>query len=343
MEGAPNSEFEREIKFDFCCLTITDRCMFRCKMCHIWKTAVCPHTGEPTIENWKQFIASYRRFVKGKSCISFTGGEVLMSDKTLELISYATQLGLDTLLNSNAYLINEDMAKTIHNVGLKKINISLDSLNEDRHDFLRGTSGSYMRVMKAIEYLHRQAVNLEININTVIMESNLDDIVPLTIWAVQDERLSSIHFQAVAQPLSDIPNDLWFELKEGSLLWPKGIKKVVYVLDELIKLKQIYGDKINNHIAQFGLFKHYFNNPQNFVKEYECHMYKDLISVSPLGDVLICNDMPSIGNIKQEGFEVEQIWFSSQAKAVRDNMRKCKRNCAFVVSCSYDEQEKYLN
>lgn len=343
MDDALNSEFETEVKFNFCCLTITDRCMFKCKMCYIWKTASCPDSEEPTIENWKQFIASFRRFTKGKSCISFTGGEVLMSDKTLELISCASQLGIDTLLNSNAYLINEDMAKRLHDAGLKKINLSLDSLNENRHDFLRGIPGSYMRVMKAIGCLHKHAVNLEIHINTVIMESNLDDIIQLALWAIQNERISSIHFQAVSQPFKDIPNDLWYEQKEASLLWPKDRKRTEYVLDELIKLKEKYGEKINNSAAQFRLFKYYFNNPLNFVKRYECHMYKDLINVSPFGDVRICNDMPNIGNIKEEGFDVEEIWYSSKARAVRDNMRKCKKNCALVVSCSYDEQEVYIS
>lgn len=343
MDNTLNNNSEAEIKFNFCCLTITDRCMFKCKMCYIWKKASCPEVHEPTIENWKHFIASFGRFTKGKSCVSFTGGEVLMSDKTLELISYATELGLDSLLNSNAYLINEDTAKRIHSAGLKKINLSLDSLNENNHDFIRGTPGSYARVMKAIEYLNKHAVNLGIHINTVIMERNLNDIVELTLWALQDKRISSIHFQAVSQPFSDIPNDLWYEQKEYSLLWPKDIKKTEFVLDELIRLKQKYEDKINNPIAQFRVFRRYYNNPQNFVKKYECHMYRDLINVSPFGDVNICNDMPPIGNIKQEGFEVENVWNSVQAEAVRESMRKCRKNCAFMVSCSYDEQEEYIS
>jgi MoaA/NifB/PqqE/SkfB family radical SAM enzyme len=343
MNESLNNGAEGEIKFDFCCLTITDKCMFKCKMCHIWHNASSSEADEPSIENWKQFIASFVEFTKGKSFISFTGGEVLMSDKTLELISFATELGADTLLNSNAYLINEDMATRIHNAGLKKINLSLDSFNEENHDFIRGTSGSYARVMKAIEYLHRHAVYLGIHINTVIMESNLDHIIPLTLWALEDVRLSSIHFQAVSQPFSDIPNELWYEQKEARLLWPKDKGRVEYVLDELIKLKGAYAEKINNSAAQFRVFKSYFNNPLNFVKRDECHMYKDLINVSPFGDVQICNEMPVIGNIKNAGFDVEKIWYSSGARAVRDSMRRCRKNCAFMVSCSYEEEEKYIS
>ncbi|MDP3041943.1 MAG: radical SAM protein [Candidatus Omnitrophota bacterium] len=342
MKDAFNNRLEREGKLNFCCLNITNRCMFKCKMCYMWKDAACPDSEAPTFDHWKQFIASFGRFTNGKSCISFTGGEVLMSDKTLELVFYATELGLDTLLNSNAYLIDEDKAKRIHGSGLKKINISLDSLNEDKHDFIRGTPGSYKRVMKAIEYLHKHAVNLYVHINTVIMESNLDDIVALTLWAVKDQRISSIHFQSVAQPFNDIPNDLWYEQKEGSLLWPKDRERIERIFDELIKLKEMYRDKINNPSAQFRIFKSYFNNPRNFVKKYECHMYNDLINVSHFGDIRICNDMPSIGNIKEEGFEMERLWYSPLADAVRENMRKCTKNCTFMVSCSYDEQEIYI-
>jgi len=312
-------------------------------MCHAWKLEVPSGIEEPNLDNWKNFIVSFGRFTNGTSCLSFTGGEVLMSGKTLELISYAARLGLDTLLNSNGYLIDEDKAKQIHSSGLKKINISLDSLNEEKHDSIRGTPGSYKRVMNAIEYLHKHAKNLEVQINTVIMDSNLDDIIALTLWVVKDKRISAIHFQAVAQPFNDPPNDLWYEHKEqGGFLWPKDKAKAERVLDELIKLKEMYSDKIGNPGAQFRVFKSYFNNPRNFVKKYECHMYKEMINVSHFGDVRICNEMPIIGNIKEDGFEVEQLWCSPKAEAVKESMRKCKKNCAFMVSCSYDENEVYI-
>jgi len=312
-------------------------------MCYLWKSVVCSESEEPTLDDWKRFIVSFGRFTNSKSCLTFTGGEVLMSSKTLELVSYSTGMGIDTHVNSNAYLIDEDKAKMIGDSGLKKITISLDSLNEDKHDFMRGIPGSYKRVMNAIEYLHKHAVDLYVHINTVITECNLDDIVALTLWAIKDQRISSIHFKAVAQPFDTPADDNWHEKDTYSFLWPKDKERIARLLDELIELKKMHGSKISNFSEQFRTFKSYFNNPRNFIKKYGCHMYKDLINVSQFGEVRICNEMSPIGNIKEKSFEIERLWYSAEAEVVRSDMRKCRKNCALMVSCGYDEQETYIS
>lgn len=333
-----------DIRPVFCCLVITDKCVLKCKMCHIWKkNAAYPAVGQPGIIDWKRFIKSLRKFINGELCIIFAGGEVLISEETLELVSYATGLGFDTLINSNAYLINEALAKSINDARLRHIYISLDSLNEDTHDFLRGTKGVYARVMKAIEFLHSCAVNLRIHINTVIMEKNLDDIVDLAEWVIRDDRLSSIHFQAVTQPFGTYPERSWFEKKEYGFLWPKDKEKLKYIMDELIRLKTEHKSKIENPVSQFRIFKAYFMNPPDFVKKLGCHIYKQSINVNPFGEVYICYDMDSIGNIKEEGFDVETVWYSPKADLVKYNIKNCRKNCQAIVNYNYDEQELYID
>ncbi len=53
--------------------------------------------------------------------------------------------------------------------------------------------------------------------------------------------------------------------------------------------------------------------------------------------------MSSIGDIKQEGFDLEKTWYSPQADLVRNNITKCQNNCQEMVNCYYDENESYIS
>ena len=75
------------IKPGICCLSITDKCMLKCKMCDIWKGNITNlGASEIDIRYWQLFLASLNKFAGNTLCISFVGGESLMSNKTLDII-----------------------------------------------------------------------------------------------------------------------------------------------------------------------------------------------------------------------------------------------------------------
>lgn len=327
----------------YCCLVVTDKCMLRCKMCHMWKEALSGSVFEnPSFEEWKGFIRSLRRFIDGDCCINFAGGETLINDDVLQLVKYACDMGFSTLINTNAFLISEDMAKKISDSGLTQIYISLDSMDESTHDYLRGVKGVYRKVMDAIEYLHSYNKKLLIKISTVILEKNLVEIIDLARWVIEDKRISAINFQAVSQPFNTKHQDSWYEDSRYDFLWPKDSGKVNYIMDKLAELKQKNGSKIDNPVSQFKSFKSYFDNPQSFIKRRECHIHKHAINVSASGEVYMCFDKGSIGNIKADDFELERVWSCPHAESVRKEIMDCRRNCLAMIDCNYDESESYI-
>lgn len=329
---------EDETKPVICCVAITKGCMFRCKMCYMWKENK-PHKEftEVDVKYWERFIATLRNFVEKTLYIHFVGGESLTSDATLDLIKYASNLGCETVLTSNAYLINEDMAKEIADSGLKEICLSLDSIKEATHDFLRGVKGSYQKVISAIKYLHRYAGNVQIKINTVITEINLVELIDLAQWVIRDPRIISVNFLAVTQPFDTKDDDKWYEKNEYNSLWPKDPDKVERILDALIKLKEENKYKILNPASQLKVYKSYFNNPADYFKQTGCHIYKRVLNVSSNGEISMCFYMDVIGNIKQDEFDFEKLWNSSLAGRVRDNIKNCRKNCHLRVNCYFDE------
>lgn len=323
-------------------LLLTLRCTLRCRMCNLWRNDETKII-RPAIDEWKKFIASLDEFSGSGFNVIFGGGEpLLFSDTLVELISFCRERGLRTSLATSGYFINEEMAQRLVSSGLDYIALTLYSLNKNTHNFLRGMPDSYERLMQAVGYLDSLRSKLEIAVDTVIMAPNLKEIIELARWVSQDARIRSIFFQAVVQPFHSRPLEEWYNSEEYNFLWPKEIKEIEFVIDELVRLKEKIPhdqrDKINNPVSQLKLFKSYFRNPANFVKKFSCNVTSsDAFTVSPDGSVNLCPYMPCIGNIRENG--IVQIWHSKEAQARREEISLCKKNCHHIINCWYAEED----
>ena len=315
-----------------CLLTVTNQCVLRCKMCHLWQLDTAK--DEISINDCKRFIDSLEGFGSGPIEVHIIGGESLIKKGILELIAYISSKGSRTVMTSSAYTIDKAMARAIVDSDLSILNISIDSLSPLVHNFLRGRDDSFQRAMSAIECLSKYKGNkLKLGINTVISGKNLDDMVELSRWAEGNKNLDSIYFMAVMRPFGSDLDWHWFEKEEYSYLWPSDYSKAELVLDKLIDLKN-KGFKIENPISQLESFKSYFKNPFDFIKAKRCNVSEQAININAVGDAYICFFMEKLGNIKVQ--DVVSLWNSETAKKVRKQMSICRNNCELVVNCYYE-------
>jgi MoaA/NifB/PqqE/SkfB family radical SAM enzyme len=288
------------------------------------------------IDVWKRFIDSLEDFVGPQAQIQFVGGEPLLKEGVFDLINYAAQKGFTTTMTTNGYLINEEIAQKLIDSKLTSLVLSLESLNRQTHDFIRGREGVYDRAMSAIDLLHNRNNNsLSIHIVTIIMQPNLEDIPNLVEWVNKNQAIQHLSFQAVMQPFFTPLDDQWYEREEFSMLWPKDMSKVEQVLDKLVEYKQ-RGYKITNPVAQFDVFRAYFRYPQMFVKK-RCHLGYSSLTVNTQGKIFLCNSMESIGDI-QEAKDMQELWSSKEAERVRKNIKNCTHNCKLMINCFFEEE-----
>jgi len=319
----------------YCCFVVTLKCLMKCKMCHIWKSNE-DDLSELSLGEWKHTVSSLKGFLDTKYDIILSGGEPLLKKGILDLVNFITKTGYKVSLETNAYLIDEELVKKIRDSGLWRICISLDSLDEDTHDFLRGRKGAYSRTMKAIEYLYKLCPTVGINIQTIIMQQNLDGLVELAEWVGQDERLSYIYFQAMVRPFGSPLDEHWFKSGNYEFLWPDGTKKVRSVINELIKLKE-FNSKIVNTANQLNMYAEYFENPFGFSKDINCTIGNRDINVNPYGDLYLCFSKESLGNVKN--YSIRDMWYSQRAAEVRKSINECKKYCHFLLNCSFEDKK----
>jgi mycofactocin radical SAM maturase len=106
------------------------------------------------------------------------GGEPFMRPDFLDLMDYAHEKGMVTCISTNGTLIDEHIARRLAHP-LVYIQVSLDGASEEANDAIRG-SGSFKKVLNALEHLHKQ--NIEVSINCVLTRRSypeLDKLVQL--------------------------------------------------------------------------------------------------------------------------------------------------------------------
>ena len=127
-------------KPDFCVIEVSHRCMFKCKMCNYWMSKQDPDELKPY--HLYKFISSLKEFVGMPFEMNISGGEPLMKEGMLDLVGFIADQGFRFSMVTNGYLIDKSTAKRIADSGLSFLAISLDSLDENSHDFLRGKKGA---------------------------------------------------------------------------------------------------------------------------------------------------------------------------------------------------------
>lgn len=163
-------------------ISVTDRCNIRCQYC------MPEHDLHFLPQNRLLSFAAIERFVRtvskaGVSKIRITGGEPLMRPDLPQLIKRLAGITEvdDLAITTNGMLLAQEVESLV-SAGLKRINISLDTLNEATFQTIARRSG-LQRVLEGIEAA-RAFPQLKLRLNALILKHlNQDDIVPLAQFA----------------------------------------------------------------------------------------------------------------------------------------------------------------
>ncbi|HIP98030.1 MAG TPA: GTP 3',8-cyclase MoaA [Aquifex aeolicus] len=139
-------------------ISLTDACNFRCLYCR--GENFRPTKEVLTLQRVELILKVFSLF--GLKTVRFTGGEPLLRKDIIPILKVATQYVEDVSLTTNGFLL-ERYAKQLKEVGLKRLNVSLDSLNTEK--FQRLTGGNLEVVLRGV-YEAKNYFNV-IKINTV--------------------------------------------------------------------------------------------------------------------------------------------------------------------------------
>lgn len=167
---------------DYLRMSVTDRCDFRCVYCMAEDMTFLPRQQVLGLEELYRLAALFVR--NGVKKIRLTGGEPLVRQGIVGLCEKIAALpGLrELVMTSNGSQLGK-LARPLADAGVRRMNISLDSLQDDKFRAITRT-GELSQVLAGIEAA-RQAGFARIKLNTVVMQGrNADEVVDLVDYAV---------------------------------------------------------------------------------------------------------------------------------------------------------------
>jgi len=144
-------------------VSVTDRCDFRCTYCMAEDMTFVPRNDLLTLEEIDRLSSAFVE--RGVRRLRLTGGEPLVRRNVMSLIeSLSRHLGngLDELtLTTNGSQLHR-FADQLAGLGVKRINVSLDTLDAAKFRFLTRW-GDYHQVMRGIDVAARAGLKIKIN------------------------------------------------------------------------------------------------------------------------------------------------------------------------------------
>lgn len=163
-------------------VSVTDRCNFRCTYCMPERMTFLPRNELLSLEELDRLCTIFIK--KGVNKIRITGGEPLVRQNIMELFRnlgrHLTSKKLDELtLTTNGSQLTQH-AEELFEIGVRRVNISLDTLRPDRFKSITRSS-EFDEVIKGIDAASK--AGLAIKINTVALRNiNDDEFDDLIVW-----------------------------------------------------------------------------------------------------------------------------------------------------------------
>lgn len=182
-------------KVDYLRISLIDRCNFRCQYCLPDEEELSYLLNQQLLTKSELLTLIERVFMPlGFRKFRLTGGEPLLRKDIVEIVSEIANLPAteDLAMTTNGFLLAK-LAEDLYRAGLKRINISLDSLNPDTFNYIIGSKSKnrWQQTWEGIQKAYQVGFD-PLKLNVVIIpgvnDSEILDLAALTInrnWHVR--------------------------------------------------------------------------------------------------------------------------------------------------------------
>lgn len=176
---------------DYLRISLIDRCNFRCQYC-MPEGAELDYVLQQQLLSYEELLTLIEEvFIPvGFTRFRLTGGEPLLRPRVVELVGAIASLPQtqDLSMTTNGFLL-APLAQDLYNAGLRRINISLDSLDPETFDKIIGNRGRshWKKVWQGIQAAYQVGFNpLKLNV-VVIPGVNDHEVLDLAALSIDRE------------------------------------------------------------------------------------------------------------------------------------------------------------
>ncbi len=180
---------------------LTSRCNERCIHCYIPNGK--KNTGfDMSFEKFKYILDQYAEM--GGLHVTLSGGEALMNKDIVKMLRYCREKDMQISLLTNLISLKDEHIPVLKEVNVSLIQVSLYSMDANKHDTITTVKRSFEKTKAAIEKLH--AVDIPVQISCPVMKANKDSYKDVMLYAESLKMKSQTDYVMMAQSDLDISN-----------------------------------------------------------------------------------------------------------------------------------------
>lgn len=288
----------------------TWNCDLRCIHCYL----TARDLDELTFTEQSRIIEELAQ--AGTMFLLFSGGDPFIRSDFLDLLARARDRLFDVRINTTGLRINQNCAKSLANLGISRVSLSLYGAHPESHECITLKKGTFDATLKAARFLAEAGVPL--SLKTLVLQKNLHDFEQIEEIARDlgaDWEVSTTIFPD--HSASDRPCALSLPLpKQVEILKADLTRSSTHQTEE--RIENI--DEIPN-----------FNEPI-------CQAGFTQAAISPNGNVTPCVLWQrSLGNLREQSFS--EIWNSEKANQIRKlklgDYQKVCGECGLFEKCAF--------
>jgi MoaA/NifB/PqqE/SkfB family radical SAM enzyme len=276
-------------------------CNFTCQHCSVKRFQGKKGGREFTLDDVREL--SRQADEMGLARFVITGGEPLILKDFDALVEAIDPQKFYINCDTNGWFLDETKAKHLKNIGVNRIQLSIDSLDAKEHDSFRNAKGSHERAMKAVDAC--LAAGLDIFVQTVVTK----------------QRLHSDEFMEFVEHFNNMGIGVFVTYAKPVGSW-EGNFDILVNMDDMNYMRELeQSHNVYTHLTPaYGL-------------NMGCIAVKGMISVTQYGDVLPCPYMHiTIGNV-----------FDEPLKTILQRGANIKYFGEHVDTCLIAEDKDFIN
>ncbi|MDE0109962.1 MAG: radical SAM protein [Bryobacterales bacterium] len=330
--------FGRRITPPFVTLYVTTRCDERCIHCFYWDELNPKPNVDFTLAEFERTLASMGEIFN----LFIGGGEPFLRADLAEIVLAAHRVnGVANVYVPTNGQHTERVVSTLSRVlpratGLRfHLNLSVDHVDEDEHDRIRGRQGAYRRLLKtadAVKSLRQTHPNLILHTLTTVMRDNQSEI--LRIHEELKRRFE--------------PDGTSYNYCRGNPLDAAQTEVDPQIYRELAD--RVQQDRRAGRIREgaFGALNHGLDEQvrcsvEKTVTEgraqFSCVAGRLACVIYSNGDVTECETKNSlVGNLRDADYNFPSLWFSAKAESIAADAADgchCTHECGHYASTIY--------
>jgi MoaA/NifB/PqqE/SkfB family radical SAM enzyme len=250
--------------------------------------------------------------------VVLSGGNPLLREDIGEIIEYASRFFITTVYDNGSMAVQRinDLRKA------DLVAISIDSLDPEKNDYVRGVRGAWRNSMDAVEKLHEESIS--VCVSPTISQLNLYEILDLTNHFI--DRDIPLWYCLYSYDLSGPHSRLFSIGKKQDEFAIVDKEAMVNLCDSLIDL----GKKNSNILMTtetLEAIRHLYSKGK---RTWKCRALRNFFVVDHRGRVAGCHLHNPIASI----FDLPTFWTSKRLNALRESYSECTQ-CTYLCYIFY--------